>query len=209
MAEMKIYALEVGIICTNCYLILNEESHDMIIVDPGGSTDEIIDKIRELGGKPVAILLTHGHYDHILAVNGLRDAYPEIEVYIGEKDAAMLKDDKLNCYCYGKKIIVEPDHLVSEGTVLELAGLSCVVMHTPGHTAGSVCYYYEEQGVLFAGDTLFFRSYGRTDLPTGNDRDMVTSLTRLLTELPDDVTVLCGHNRSTTIGYEKKVKGFA
>ena len=82
-------------------------------------------------------------------------------------------------------------------------------MHTPGHTAGSVCYYYEDQGVLFAGDTLFFRSYGRTDLPTGNDRDMVTSLTRLLTELPDDVTVLCGHNRSTTIGYEKKIKGFA
>ena len=98
MAEMKIYALEVGVICTNCYLILNEEDHDMIIVDPGGSTDEIIEKIRELGGNPVAILLTHGHYDHILAVNGLREAYPEIEVYIGEKDAAMLKDDKLNCY---------------------------------------------------------------------------------------------------------------
>ena len=208
MADMKIYALEVGMIRTNCYLILNEESHEMIIVDPGDDADLICEKIRQLDGRPAAIFLTHGHYDHILGVNDLRAAYPEIEVFIGEKDAAMLKDDSLNCDCYGTRITVEPDRLVSEGTQIDLAGFHCTVLHTPGHTAGSVCYYYEEQGVLFAGDTLFFRSYGRTDLPTGNSRDMVMSLTRLLTELPDDVTVLCGHDRSTTIGYEKRVKGF-
>lgn len=207
MADMKIYAIQVGEIYTNCYLILNEDTREIIIVDPGDDAERISEKIRELEGRPVAVFLTHGHYDHILAVNDLREAYPAIEVYIGEKDAAMLKEDSLNCTCYGTRIIVEPDHLVREGTVIDLAGFHCTVMHTPGHTAGSVCYYYEDQHVLFAGDTLFYRSYGRTDLPTGSNREMVTSLVRLLTELPEDVTVLCGHDRSTTIGYEKKVKG--
>lgn len=207
MADMKIYAIQVGEIYTNCYLILNEDTREIIIVDPGDDAERISEKIRELEGRPVAVFLTHGHYDHILAVNDLREAYPAIEVYIGEKDAAMLKDDSLNCTCYGTRILVEPDHLVREGTVIDLAGFHCTVMHTPGHTAGSVCYYYEDQHVLFAGDTLFYRSYGRTDLPTGSNREMVTSLVRLLTELPEDVTVLCGHDRSTTIGYEKKVKG--
>lgn len=207
MADMKIYAIQVGEIYTNCYLILNEDTREIIIVDPGDDAERISEKIRELEGRPVAVFLTHGHYDHILAVNDLREAYPAIEVYIGEKDAAMLKDDSLNCTCYGTRILVEPDHLVREGTVIDLAGFHCTVMHTPGHTAGSVCYYYEDQHVLFAGDTLFYRSYGRTDLPTGSNREMVTSLVRLLTELPEDVTVLCGHDRSTMIGYEKKVKG--
>lgn len=207
MADMKIYAIQVGEIYTNCYLILNEDTREIIIVDPGDDAERISEKIRELDGRPVAVFLTHGHYDHILAVNDLREAYPAIEVYIGEKDAAMLKEDSLNCTCYGTRIIVEPDHLVREGSVIDLAGFHCTVMHTPGHTAGSVCYYYEDQHVLFAGDTLFYRSYGRTDLPTGSNREMVTSLVRLLTELPEDVTVLCGHDRSTTIGYEKKVKG--
>lgn len=207
MADMKIYAIQVGEIYTNCYLILNEDTREIIIVDPGDDAERISEKIRELEGRPVAVFLTHGHYDHILAVNDLREAYPAIEVYIGEKDAAMLKDDSLNCTCYGTRILVEPDHLVREGTVIDLAGFHCTVMHTPGHTVGSVCYYYEDQHVLFAGDTLFYRSYGRTDLPTGSNREMVTSLVRLLTELPEDVTVLCGHDRSTTIGYEKKVKG--
>ena len=207
MADMKIYAIQVGEIYTNCYLILNEDTREIIIVDPGDDAESISEKIRELEGRPVAVFLTHGHYDHILAVNDLREAYPAIEVYIGEKDAAMLKDDSLNCTCYGTRILVEPDHLVREGTVIDLAGFHCTVMRTPGHTAGSVCYYYEDQHVLFAGDTLFYRSYGRTDLPTGSNREMVTSLVRLLTELPEDVTVLCGHDRSTTIGYEKKVKG--
>ena len=143
MADMKIYALEVGMIRTNCYLILNEESREMIVVDPGDDADHICNKIRDLDGRPAAIFLTHGHFDHILAVNGLRDAYPEIRVYIGAKDAAMLKDDSLNCDCYGTRITVEPDHLVSEGTEIDLAGFHCTVMHTPGHTAGSVCYYYD------------------------------------------------------------------
>ena len=209
MAEMRVYALEVGMIQTNCYLILDAESGDLIIVDPGDDADVISEKIRELGGKPVAVFLIHGHYDHILAVNDLKKMYPEIVIYISEQDAAMLKDDELNCTCYGEWSPIEPDRLVKDGDSIDLAGFHCQVLHTPGHTAGSVCYYYEAEGVLFAGDTLFWCSYGRTDLPTGSDRQMLASLTRLLTELPDNVTVLCGHGRSTTIGYEKRVKGFA
>ena len=95
MADMKIYALEVGMIRTNCYLILNEESREMIVVDPGDDADHICNKIRDLDGRPAAIFLTHGHFDHILAVNGLRDAYPEIRVYIGAKDAANIKNSCL------------------------------------------------------------------------------------------------------------------
>ena len=98
--------------------------------------------------------------------------------------------------------------VLSDGQILELAGLTMKVIHTPGHTAGSVCYYFEQEKILVAGDTLFFRSYGRTDLATGSDRDMFDSLAKLLTGLPEDVQVLPGHGRTTTIGYEKAVKGF-
>jgi glyoxylase-like metal-dependent hydrolase (beta-lactamase superfamily II) len=159
------------------------------------------------GLRPVAILLTHAHNDHFDGVDGLRKRYGDLPVYIGELETDLLADGTLN-NPFGDSEGLTADHTVRDGQILELAGLTLKVIHTPGHTAGSVCYYFEQEKILVAGDTLFFRSYGRTDLATGSDQDMFDSLAKLLTGLPEDVQVLPGHGRTTTIGYEKAVKGF-
>lgn len=204
---MNIYVCIVGELMTNCYLIENEKTHETVIVDPGASAHKIAGTLMNKGLHPVAILLTHAHNDHFDGVEGLRERYGELPVYIGELETDLLADGTLN-NPFGDSEGLTADHTVSDGQILELAGLTMKVIHTPGHTAGSVCYYFEQDKILVAGDTLFFRSYGRTDLATGSDRDMFDSLAKLLTGLPEDVQVLPGHGRTTTIGYEKAVKGF-
>lgn len=204
---MKTRVCVVGELMTNCILVKNEDTGEILITDPGDHAPRIVRAAREMGGKPAAILLTHAHSDHIGAVEELRRIYEGIPVYIGEDDTKLLADGSLN-NPFGESIGITADHTVADGQVLELAGLTMKVLHTPGHTKGSVCYYFEKEKVLLAGDTLFFRSYGRTDLPTGCAEDMYGSLERLLTELPGDVLVIPGHGRKTTIGSERMVEGF-
>lgn len=203
---MTIYVCVVGELMTNCYLIVNEETKETLIVDPGGSASKIAGAVKQKDLKPVAILLTHAHNDHFGAVENLKKRY-EIPMYIGELETKLLADGTLN-NPFGDSVGLVPDHTVKDGQILELAGLKMRVIHTPGHTSGSVCYYFEEEKILVAGDTLFFQSYGRTDLATGSDEAMFRTLEMLLTELPEDVQVLPGHGRTTNIGYEKAVKGF-
>ena len=204
---MNIYLCVVGQLMTNCFLVENEETKEVLIVDPGDGAGKISKTIREKGDRPVAILLTHAHFDHIGAVEELRRRFEGIPVYIGEHETELLKDGSLN-NPFGSSEGITPDYCVKDGEVLQLGGMTMKVLHTPGHTAGSVCYYFEEEKILLAGDTLFFRNYGRTDFETGSEEDMIRSLRRLLTELPEDVQVLPGHDRMTNIGYEKAVKGF-
>ena len=203
---MKIYVCVVGELMTNCYIIENEETKEVLIVDPGDNASSIIESIEGREEKPVAILLTHAHSDHIMAVPELRKKY-DLPVYIGEIETALLEDGARN-NPFGSSEGMKADHTVKDGDELTLAGLTMKVIHTPGHTAGSVCYYFEKEKVLAAGDTLFYHSYGRTDLPTGSGKAMFFTLKKLLNELPGDVEVLPGHGRGTTIGYEKKVKKF-
>ena len=187
----------VGEIETNCYLLHAEGAKEALIVDPGDEARRIRKKIETEGLVPVAILLTHGHFDHTLAVGTLRKMYPGIPVYACLDEKAVLTDPYMNASFMGK---FEP---------VDLAGLHCKVLHTPGHTIGSICYYFEEDKVLVAGDTLFFTGFGRTDLPTGSAAQLKKSLERLLLTLPEDVIVLPGHGRTTTIGFEKSVEGLA
>ena len=204
---MNIYVNVVGELMTNCYIIENEETKEVLIVDPGDDASGIAESIEERGEKPVAILLTHAHSDHIMAVPSLREIYSGLPVYIGEIEVPLLADGERN-NPFGTSEGMTADHTVKEGDILDLAGFAIKVLHTPGHTAGSVCYYFEEEKVLAAGDTLFYHSYGRTDLPTGSGKAMFFTLKRLIHELPEDVQVLPGHGRATTIGFEKKVKKF-
>ena len=182
-------------------------THETLVVDPGASAHKIAGTLMNKGLRPVAILLTHAHNDHFDGVDGLRKRYSDLPVYIGELETDLLADGTLN-NPFGDSEGLTADHTVRDGQILELAGLTLKVIHTPGHTAGSVCYYFEQEKILVAGDTLFFRSYGRTDLATGSDQDMFDSLAKLLIGLPEDVQVLPGHGRTTTIGYERAVKGF-
>ncbi len=207
MGKLVVSCIAVGEIETNCYLLHAEGAEETLIVDPGGEARRIRKKMETEGLRPVAILLTHGHYDHTLAVGTLRRMYPGIPVYacLDEKD--ILLDPSLNAWFMDRFEPVTADIWLKEGDELDLAGLHCRVLQTPGHTIGSICFYFEEDKVLVAGDTLFFTGYGRTDLPTGSARQLKKSLERLLLTLPGDVIVLPGHGRSTTIGFEKSVEG--
>ena len=209
MAEIKIQNLVLGMVATNCYFLQNTGTKEMILVDPADDADVIIQKTEALGGRPVAVLLTHGHYDHMLAADEVRRHW-QIPVYVHEKDELVLEDASLNLSGFwSTSYTMKADQLVKEGDVLKLAGFEIHVMHTPGHTMGSVCYYFPEQKVLISGDTLFCQSYGRTDFPTSSMREMQNSIRRLLTELLEDTAVYPGHEMSTTIAMEKRYNPLA
>ena len=153
----------------------------------------------------MAVLLTHGHFDHIIGVPEVKRAF-HLPVYASETEDAMLADTSLNlsCHLLGKQTSFHADVLVRDGDELELLGYKWKVIATPGHTSGSVSYYIPQEGVLLSGDTLFYESYGRTDLATGSSSDITDSLLNKLFVLPEDTMVYPGHGDPTTIGYEKE-----
>lgn len=210
MADTKtIECFTVGPIGTNCYLLLDEETKEAFLVDPGDEAEYLISELNRREVRPRAVLLTHGHFDHVLAVSAVKEAYPGAEVLMGERERPMAENEDLNSGFPGQHCSYAVDRYLAGGEEISLAGVTLRVLETPGHTAGSVCYYAEELGVLFAGDTLFYHSYGRYDLPTGSVRDLRESLTTLLTTLPEEVQVLPGHGRTTTIKEERIIEGFA
>lgn len=204
MSEFRVKCFVVGSVATNCYLAYNEETKRAVVVDPGDRAEEIQAECESLGLKPEAILLTHGHFDHMMAAEELRTLWG-VKIYAGEKEEALLADSKVNMmFRYTRKDIgLKADVLLKDNEVFEAAGFTWIYMETPGHTIGSGCYYIEAEGALFSGDTLFQLSYGRVDFPTGDANDMLNSIRRLLTTLPDEVMVYPGHMGQTKIGYEK------
>ena len=161
----------------------------MLIIDPGDNAEKIEQKILEMQGKPVAILLTHGHFDHILAAEAIRDRY-QIPIYASQKEEKTLQDSKINLTAYHmNSYTLKADVYLTDLQVARLAGFSVQMIETPGHTVGSCCYYLKDEGVLFSGDTVFCGSVGRTDFPEGSTAAIVESLHRLLDALPDDTEV--------------------
>lgn len=208
MAKLELQKCVLGQVFTNCYFLKNKENGELLIVDPADYPEKIIRKVREMEAKPAGILLTHGHYDHILAVEDIKAQY-DVPVYACQKEADLLREPSLNLSGYqGKGTSIKPDRLLSDLEVFEAAGFSIQMIHTPGHTPGSCCYYLKDEGVLFSGDTLFYGSVGRTDLPGGSTGEIVRSLHKLVDSLPEETEVYPGHDVSTTIGYEKRYNPF-
>ena len=183
--------LTLGAYQTNCYIIWADGSDTCAVIDPGYEPDTILTQVGLLGKKVEAILLTHGHFDHVGGVKTIA-ATTDCKVYLCTDDLAMPPQFTAGALLY--------TDAYKEGDVLNVAGLTVKVLHTPGHTMGSVCLLAED--TLFAGDTLFQGSCGRTDLPGGSWADILKSLRRLK-ELPDNTQVFSGHGPSTTIGDEK------
>lgn len=201
--SLEIRKLIVGPVRTNCYIVNKKGSNEAVIVDPGDEAFLIELKLTEWKLTPVAILLTHGHFDHIGAVNALKGRF-DIKVYAFEKEKKVLTSDmNLSRMIGGDRMTVEADEYLLEGTIIEVAGIKFKVLHTPGHTIGSCCYYVEEEKTLFSGDTLFFHSHGRTDFPTGSQSAIIRSIVGKLLVLEDDTQVYPGHEEETTIGSEK------
>lgn len=207
---MEIKRLIVGMVQTNCYIVVNMDTRDAVIVDPGDNAPAIQRAAEEKGAKVRAILLTHGHFDHVMAMDDLRKAYG-VPVIAHEEEAKILADPNMNLSCSYMQdgLRLKADKLVKDGDTFEAAGFNFRVIHTPGHTCGSCCYYVEEKKVLFAGDTLFEGSYGRIDFPTGSGRQMVHSVAEVLFDLPDEVEVFPGHMGFTSIADEKRYNPLA
>jgi len=202
-ADFRIDYAVVGPIQTNVYFLKNVKTGEVLVVDPGDSANELISYLKRENLMPRAVLLTHGHHDHILAADAIRKAF-DIPVCCYEAEETLLMDARLNGSAgFGPVCTLKPDVLFTDGEEKEMAGMRFTVLHTPGHTAGSCCYYFAQYKTLMAGDTLFQASYGRTDLPTGNMRQMIASLRKLLA-LPDDVVVYPGHGEASFIAFEKK-----
>lgn len=193
----------VGPVCTNCYLLVNHKTGELLVVDPGDQAQLIEKQIEKTGAKPVAVLLTHGHFDHAGAAEELADKY-QISIYAHEAEKETLEDPGLNlCGMIGEHKVYHADIFVKDEEVLNLAGFSIRVFFTPGHTIGGCCYYIADERILFSGDTLFQESVGRTDFPRGSASDLIRAIREKLMPLPDDVTVYTGHDESTLIGYER------
>ena len=193
----------VGPVCTNCYLLVNHKTGELLVVDSGDQAQLIEKQIEKTGAKPVAILLPHGHFDHAGAAEELADKY-QISIYAHEAERETLEDPGLNlCGMIGEHKVYHADIFVKDEEVLNLAGFSIRVFFTPGHTIGGCCYYIADEKILFSGDTLFQESVGRTDFPRGSASDLIRAIREKLMPLPDDVTVYTGHDESTLIGYER------
>ena len=205
---MQIERFIVGMVGTNCYVVSNEETSECFLVDPGAYSDKVIAYIREHELKPQAILLTHGHFDHIMGLDGVLREFP-IPVYAQEEEEILLKDASYNAsVSYGPAYTFSGASYIKDGQSLELAGMTIRAIHTPGHTIGGCCYYIESEHVLFSGDTLFHDSVGRTDFPTGSQSQLVRSIREKLLGLPEETVVCPGHMSETTIGHEKKYNPF-
>ena len=204
MSNIVIRYMALGMASANCYIVYLKNSKECIIVDAPGDTARIIAELDKLELKPVAVLLTHSHFDHIGAASELCEHY-DVKLCCHEAEAELLKEPGLNLTSMvGRGYGLSAERTFYDGEEVELAGMKLRVIHTPGHTAGGACYYFYEEGVLISGDTLFAESVGRTDFPTGSSRVLMDSIKNKLFTLPEDTVVYPGHYESTTIGHEKQ-----
>lgn len=218
MSDLKIGRIVLGSVSTNTYFVYRDGAEECIVIDPADYGRQLFANLKKNGMRTTGILLTHGHFDHIWGVEGLRAAanevaenhnFPAVKVYALEEERALLNSARLNVSeNAGRACEVEADVYLKDGEEIEISGIKCKVIATPGHTAGGCCFYFEEAGLCVCGDTIFQESVGRTDLPTGSMGTLVRAIKEKLFVLPDETKLYPGHGDSTTVGHEKKYNPF-
>ena len=199
---MVIKRIPAGIYAANCYIIMDESTKDAVVIDIGGDEDDIIKAVEALSANVKAILLTHGHLDHVDGVMGLKNVY-DAPVYISEKDQELMEKE---AYMFGSFEGKKADHDVNDGDIIKAGTITVKAIATPGHTPGGMCYLIGND--IFTGDTLFLRSVGRTDGPGGSHEVLINAIHTKLMKLDDNVKVWCGHGQGTTIGNERVLNPF-
>lgn len=199
---MKLETFIANNIRENSYILYDENTKQAVCIDPGNKNDSLLNFINENDLNLKYILLTHGHYDHVQGVPYLKDTMAKV---VSHKDEVEISS---NAYyngssSYSKDVTVIPDTLVSDNDILEDFVTKIRVIHTPGHTKGGVCYYLEDLGMLFTGDTLFQGTIGRSDFYSGDSETLLNSIREKLFTLDDDVVCFPGHSEKTSIGIEK------
>ncbi|MEK4486464.1 MBL fold metallo-hydrolase [Psychrobacillus sp. FSL H8-0484] len=210
MATCSIRTYPLGFIQTNCYIVSNAEKQ-CLIFDPGGEGEKLISELHRLKLKPLAILLTHAHFDHIGAVDEVRDAY-SIPVYIHTAEKKWLLDPSKNGSAKYAEIPSisgkEADNILNNESELQIGNFHFQLLHTPGHSPGSLTFYFEEDGFAVVGDTLFQNSVGRTDLPGGNEQQLMKAIHTKLLTLPETTIIYPGHGPASTIEDEMEKNPF-
>ena len=205
---MKVEHYVLGMFQTNTYLAINEETNECVIVDPALFSAELKGHILEKGLTPKAVLLTHGHIDHMGGAGEIAGEYG-IPIYAHEEELKVLGDARVNLSAsFTGPFTLDSVQPLKAEQALAVAGFSFQIIFTPGHTQGGCCYYEQEAKVLFSGDTLFAGSVGRTDFPGGSTSALIRSIKERLLCLPDDTIVYPGHMQMTTIGNEKRENPF-
>ncbi|MFQ5862204.1 MAG: MBL fold metallo-hydrolase [Candidatus Brocadiales bacterium] len=212
---MKIERLSVGPLEACCYVVINEDTKEALIIDPGGDHERIIAFIKKNALVPKLLINTHGHGDHIGANREIREAFPEVKIAIHQDDEACLTHPSKNLSFLGGFLLKSPpaDIVLKEGDKIGISGIELGVIHTPGHTPGGICLLGRSTAdnrpaILFSGDSLFQGGIGRTDLPGGDFTALIESLQRKILTLEGRTVVYPGHGPTTTIEEERKNNPF-
>lgn len=205
LKTLKLY-VEFRDLITNCYVIVDETSHEAMVIDPGAEVEKILKMLDILGADLKYIFVTHCHADHIGALDSLKEARGG-KILISRDDSRGLYDSSINLSYYTEthNPELEADSRVDDGDLIHLGKLEFKVIATPGHTKGGICLYCESEKLVFTGDTIFSGAWGRTDLPTGSMEEIMDSIMNKILVLPDDTIIYPGHGRSTRVGDEKPI----
>lgn len=202
--NLCIHTLVLGLVQTNCYILFHKETKEAIVIDPADKPELIGEYINDKNLSLQGILLTHGHFDHILGAEKLAGE-SGVKIYANKNEKKLLADSYMNhSKTIGRDYTLQLKDTLEDGQILNMAGFTIQVIYTPGHTIGGTCYYLDNEKVLFSGDTLFRETVGRTDLPTGDFPALISSIKEKLMVLDSEVLVYPGHGEPTSIGYERE-----
>ncbi len=206
---IKVYSIRVSVFSTNCYVVQNTETKEGFLIDPGDYEEKILEFLREKEVVLTGIYLTHGHLDHMMAAERIKAEY-HVPIYCHEEELAVLADpvQNLTSRFMRSGYVLKDATGLKDGAEFIVAGIPVKLLHTPGHTPGGCCYYLPESGILFSGDTLFYRSIGNTEFPGGSMGTISRSIREKLYTLPETTVVYAGHGEETDIGSEMRGNPF-